>query len=217
MIETLLTSQALLWLVVVIQAVALIALARQVGVLYERVAPAGALAVNQTLRSGDAVPEMNLESLTGRVLKIGGQPERMQLLFFLSPSCPVCKSLLPALRSLQRDQRSRLEVLLASDGERAVHERFVDREGLGDFQYLLSEQLGRQFGVAKLPYAVLINSDGTVASYGIVNSREHLESLLEAQELGVSSIQDYMTRAQGSGPIQVKPEQSSKEVAHEAV
>ncbi len=35
-----------------------------------------------------------------------------------------------------------------------------------------------------------------LASYGLVNSREHLESLLEAEGLGVASVQDWLTRTQ---------------------
>jgi methylamine dehydrogenase accessory protein MauD len=48
------------------------------------------------------------------------------------------------------------------------------------------------YGVAKLPYAVLIDEDGIVAAQGLVNTREHLESLFEAQRRGVASIQEYL-------------------------
>ena len=54
------------------------------------------------------------------------------------------------------------------------------------------------FQVQWLPYAVLIDERGVIASLGIVNSREHLESLFEAERLGVASIQDYLQ--QGSEP-----------------
>ena len=46
--------------------------------------------------------------------------------------------------------------------------------------------------MGKLPYGVLINNQGLIASLGIVNSREHLESLFEAERMGVASIQDYL-------------------------
>jgi len=48
--------------------------------------------------------------------------------------------------------------------------------------------------VSKLPYAVLLDEAGRVASLGLVNSREHLESLFEAKERGVASIQDFLSR-----------------------
>ena len=52
--------------------------------------------------------------------------------------------------------------------------------------------IGKRYGVSKLPYAVLIDEQGKIASLGIINSREHLDSLFEAKERKVASIQDYM-------------------------
>ena len=43
----LLLSQGLLWGVVIILAITVLALARQIGVLHERIAPVGALALGQ--------------------------------------------------------------------------------------------------------------------------------------------------------------------------
>jgi hypothetical protein len=40
----------------------------------------------------------------------------------------------------------------------------------------------------------LIDEHGILRAKGLVNSREHLESLFEAKELGVASIQEYLER-----------------------
>jgi methylamine dehydrogenase accessory protein MauD len=56
--------------------------------------------------------------------------------------------------------------------------------------------LGRSYGVAKLPYAVLIDEDGKLSSTGLVNTREHLESLFVAKETGVSNIQQFLSQGQ---------------------
>ncbi len=71
---------------------------------------------------------------------------------------------------------------------------YADSHGLGAFPYVVSEILGKTYGVAKLPYAVLIDETGKVASAGIVNSREHLDSLFEAKERKVASIQEYLQK-----------------------
>jgi hypothetical protein len=42
---------------------------------------------------------------------------------------------------------------------------------------------------------VLIDGDGVIRAKGLVNTREHLESLLEAKERGVESVQAYLARA----------------------
>ena len=61
---------------------------------------------------------------------------------------------------------------------------------------MVSEILGKTYGVAKLLYAVLIDVADTIASMGIINSREHLESLFEAKERKVASLQDYTSKTQ---------------------
>ena len=70
----------------------------------------------------------------------------------------------------------------------------IQKHGLGDIPLVLSEALGRSLGVSKLPYAVLLDEQGKIASLGLINSREHLESLFEAKERNVASIQDFLTR-----------------------
>ncbi|HEY5645871.1 MAG TPA: thioredoxin-like domain-containing protein [Pseudomonadales bacterium] len=183
----------LLWIVTVALAAMVYALARQIGTLYERVAPAGALAVNAAVKTGDPAPEFELTTLADQPIRIGGV-EHPQLLFFLAPDCPICKSLLPVLKSMARSERQ-VSIVLASDGGEAdEHRAYARANGLDRFPYVLSEALGKSYGVSKLPYAVLIRPDGRIASLGIVNSREHLESLFEAEALGVASIQDYLAR-----------------------
>jgi len=194
--QALLISNIALWCVVVAMGLVIVALVRQVGVLYERVAPAGALAVREGAEVGQAAPQLSVETLAGKQIEIGAPREdgRASLIFFLSPICPVCKTLLPALLSLGRHEAKTIEVLLASDGERAEHEEFVEEYGLSALPYILSPDLGISFGVSKLPFAALVDHEGVLRARGLVNTREHLESLLEAMELGVGSIQEYLER-----------------------
>ena len=48
------------------------------------------------------------------------------------------------------------------------------------------------FKVSRLPYAILIDEQGRVRSKGLVNSREQIESLFNAKELGVATVQEYL-------------------------
>lgn len=196
MSDALVVSQIVLWIAVVLLAGVVAALARQIGVLYERVAPAGALVAGRGPRVGEAAPVVHADAIAGGTRAVGGARDdgRSTLVFFLSPTCPVCEQLLPALRSAARRERAWLDVVLASDGPRAEHEPFVRREGLEAFPYLLSTPLGITYEVARLPYAVLLDGAGVVRAKGLVNSREHLESLFEARERGVASLQDWLRR-----------------------
>lgn len=196
----LIISNVLLWLLVIGLGFTIYALTRQIGILYERVAPAGALMVNQALKVGDPAPEVKSVALDGSSLTLGGPnlaeaADRGQLLFFLAPDCPICKSLLPILKSMRRSGEVEVDIILASDGDNLEeHRDYVANQQLQDFPYVVSEVLGKSYGVSKLPYAVLLRADATIASLGIVNSREHLESLFEAEALGVDSIQTYLAQ-----------------------
>lgn len=192
------TSQILLWIAVIVLATVVAALARQVGILHERIAPAGALTLHQKVNVGDVAAPMTLTTIDGQGIIIGGKRKaRSQLLFFAAPDCPVCKSLLPVVKSAARAEAGWLDVVLASDGNETAQRRMIMDQGLAGIPFVLSEALGRAFGVAKLPYAVLIDETGKVASLGLVNSREHLESLFEAKERGVASIQEFLARREG--------------------
>src|SRR5262249_22138708 len=104
MTQALLVSNVVLWVAVVLLAGVVAALVRQIGVLYERVAPAGALMVARGPAVGEASPIVRVEDLSGTPHDVGGaRPDgRSTLLFFLSPTCPVCETLLPVLPSIGR-------------------------------------------------------------------------------------------------------------------
>lgn len=190
-----LMSQILLWTAVVVQALLIAALARQVGILHERIAPAGALTLHQKVEVGEVASPMTVTTIEDASIEIGGKREgRSQLLFFASPDCPVCKTLLPVVRSAASAEADWLDVVIAGDGSKTEYLRLRETHDLERVSMVLSEAVGRAFGVSKLPYAVLLDENGRVASLGLVNSREHLESLFEAKERGVASIQEFLAR-----------------------
>jgi methylamine dehydrogenase accessory protein MauD len=104
----------------------------------------------------------------------------------------VCKKLLPVLKSSAQAEREWLDVVVASDGEATQHLAFYGEAKLQQFPYVLSADLGMTYRVSRLPYAVLIDERGTIRAKGLINSREHLESLFNAKELGVGSVQDFL-------------------------
>ncbi len=135
---------------------------------------------------------MQAVTFSGAVRAVGERlsPGRAQLLMFVSPTCPVCKKLIPIAQSFARSER--LEVLYLGDGDVASQMGMVERFDIDRSAYASSPEIGMAFQVAKLPYAVLIDDLGVVVAKGLVNSREHLESLVEARIQGFASIQDYL-------------------------
>ena len=196
MLEALVISQIALWVLLLVMAGLQLALLRQIGVIHERIAPMGALTLDHGPREGEASPIFDLVDLDKRRVTIGGENAggKSSLVFFLSPSCPVCKKMLPILKSAARTESRWLEIVLASDGEPSEAERFVSVQGLGEFPYILSQELGMRYRVGKLPYAVLIDETGVVRAKGLINTREHLESLIQAKEMGLASLQEYLRK-----------------------
>jgi methylamine dehydrogenase accessory protein MauD len=193
--EALLVSNIILWVVVVVLALVVLALARQVGVLHQRVAPAGALMPTNGPKVGERTEPLTVTDLDGNTVTVGGQNADglATLVMFLSPTCPVCKSLVPAARSLVMRESSRMRLVFASDGDNIEQHRAYARDlNLDAYPYVISQPLGLSYGVSKLPFALLLGADGTLQSKGLVNTREHLESLVEAMDSGIASLQDYV-------------------------
>jgi methylamine dehydrogenase accessory protein MauD len=190
-------SNVVLWIVVLALLAVVLALTRQLGVLHERIAPVGALMLNRGLAVGEQAPLVDVVDLNGGVRKVGSPrgDGKSTLLLFVSPTCPVCKSLLPIVKSSGKDERDWLDVILASDGNPDEHRDFVRENGLGGIPYVISAPLGMTYQVSRLPFAALLDEAGVLRARGLVNSREHLESLFEAKRLGVASLQDYFASA----------------------
>jgi methylamine dehydrogenase accessory protein MauD len=180
----------LLWAVVLALGIVVIALARQIGILFERVAPMGALMTDSGPKIGEASPKFALQAL-GSGRSVGAPTGRALLIFFLSPTCPVCKKLLPVLKSAQKAEKG-FDIVLASDGDAPKHEAFITSHRLDQFPYVLSSDLGIAYRVSRLPYGVVLDGEGTVRAKGLINNREQLESLFNAKEMGVASIQGFL-------------------------
>jgi methylamine dehydrogenase accessory protein MauD len=190
-------SNIVLWVLVLVLAAVLLAVVRQLGVLHERITPAGALMLNRGLTVGEAAPQLEVVDLAGRPLHVGAKRAdgRSTLLLFVSPTCPVCKTLLPAVKSSRKDERGWMDLILASDGDVTEQRAFVRAQGLEAIPYVVSAALGLAYQVSRLPFAALLDENGVLRARGLVNSREHLESLFEAKRLGVASLQEYFSGA----------------------
>jgi methylamine dehydrogenase accessory protein MauD len=198
------------WCAILALAVILLACVRQLGVLHQRLAPAGALMTSQGIKVGARAPELKLKALDGTEVAIAGAGpgNRSTLIMFVSPDCPVCASLLPALISIGKQETDWLRIVFASDGAAADHSAFWRDKGLDAFPYVVSTELGLTFHVAKLPHGVLLDEQGVLVSQGLTNSREHVESLFEAKRLKVASIQEYLARS-GRHPTTASPNGST--------
>ncbi len=144
---------------------------------------------------------LDVTTIDGAALSIGRKLARgqRQLLLFVSPHCPLCKEIIPIAKSFAK--RERLDIVFAGDDDLAEQRAMIARMEMGGFAFVNSAEVGLTFHVDRLPHAVLIGDDGVVLSKGLVNSREHLESLVTAQEMGVVSVQDYLAGTKSKSKV----------------
>ena len=209
MLEALLISNILLWIVVVVLALLVFALTRQVGILHERVAPAGALQPTNGPKVGELSEAMEITALDGQRITLGGVTEDGldRFVLFISPTCPVCKSLVPTAQSLVNSESKRMRLIFASDGAETEadlqqHRDYVKTLNIENYPYLISQSLGMTYQVSKLPFALLLGSDGTLKSKGLVNTREHMESLIEAMDSGINTVQEFVGKIQADNAME---------------
>jgi methylamine dehydrogenase accessory protein MauD len=185
-------SQILLWIVVIVQGVIILALARQIGVLHDRVAPAGALMNGAGPGVGEPSPRIEVHALAGNAITVGGKlgAGKALLMLFVSSSCPICKKLIPIAKNFAKSER--LDVLFVGDADPAEQRELIAQFELDEHRFVNGPEVGMTYRIDKLPYAVLLDDAGTIAAKGLVNSREHFESLIVAKESGYATIQSYL-------------------------
>ncbi len=192
MLTVLALSAIFAWIIILMLVIAVLALARQVGVLHMRVAPAGALTTAGGPSVGAKAPAMPATTLDGAAVSLGGAApgSALRLLMFVSATCPLCKNLIPMAKSFARDER--VQLIFVGDDTPDIQRAMIASHNLESYQFINGPEVGQAYEVGKLPFAVLLDAEGVILSKGLVNSREHLESLVIAHEMGVHSVQDYI-------------------------
>jgi protein-disulfide isomerase len=149
-------SYVALWVTVVVMALAIAALLRQIGVLHARLQPMG---VHFAGEGPDRLKPAPLAHLF--------QYDRsaLTLIVFTSPSCEICAGLLPGIRALERQYR-----------ELVVHIVQHDPSSAATFA---------AFRVSSTPYVVAVDSRGVVQARGVANSLEQIEMMLSEAAVGV--------------------------------
>ncbi|MFW7268222.1 methylamine utilization protein MauD [Gluconacetobacter sp. Hr-1-5] len=185
-------AQALDWLLLLALAPVLVLLFRRMRYLFTKVAPVGALMTSGGPAPGQMLAAHALRALDGTVLAVGGaQPEGTRtLLLFVSGTCPISRKMLPIAQDFVR--REAIDLLCLGDDTDAMQRDLVVRFGLSPSRFVNDPEIGRELGIDKLPFALLLDASGRIVAKGLVNNREHLESLVVAGETGHVSVQSYL-------------------------
>ena len=135
-------------------------------------------------KMGEVAPDFEVETVSGLKLASTGLRGKVVVLHFWSTSCGPCIGQMPShISSLVKHDQKNLEVLFVSlDDDK---EKFIEavKQFKIPFKNIRDErgwggELARQFGVNSMPFDVIIDGEGKIASYSI----EDISELLLSQE-----------------------------------
>jgi methylamine dehydrogenase accessory protein MauD len=181
-----LVSYVVLWSVVLALGLLVVALARQIGTLHLRLAPLGALEIDEEgLPLGSPTEPDRPPALDGEPVLVGG-PGPPRLLLFISPGCRVCKEVLPGLRAATRGLRGSTAVVVSDADPETTVVAYPDRRAAGA-PLVASPSLAGRFAVPGTPYLVVLDDHGVVRAKGTANDLEQLEGLVDTAARRIAS------------------------------
>jgi methylamine dehydrogenase accessory protein MauD len=189
-------SYLVLWLVVLVQVALTLALSRLVGQILSRRFPAsGARVIDPGPDIGATVESWEGIDLAGNPLSLRFPRRRDLFLLYVAPHCTACARLLPSARRFFQEIAAQADsVWVMTQGVTPEALRAYAREkGMEAWPGLSEEAMPPSWRVGGAPFGLWVGADGKVKAKGMCDRREHLESLLQAAEIGHPSIQSYTT------------------------
>ncbi|HUD28969.1 MAG TPA: hypothetical protein VMQ93_08870 [Novosphingobium sp.] len=165
---------------VILLAVAVLAMRRQLRITRRSLTPVGPVPARDDTRDREPAPIVSVPAISGETLTIGGlsRDPRLLLLLFVEPGSDLCDAVVRDAVALCAEAGVRL--LLLGEGDAADYAALMTRNGLGAHDIILDAAAGEDFQIGPLPSAALIDADGHLLARGTVQRREQLEVLLAA-------------------------------------
>lgn len=115
---------------------------------------------------GAVAPDFSLTSMRDEQTSLSDLLSRGNpvLLFFVSPTCSPCKSLLPMVRAWERDYRDWLTIAVLSRGNRQDNEKKMSQYEIRHLLLQEDSDVAEAYQARWTPAAVLIGRDGKIAS-----------------------------------------------------
>jgi methylamine dehydrogenase accessory protein MauD len=131
-------------------------------------------------KQGEPAPAFELPDLDGESrslddLLASGRP---LALVFTDPDCGACDQLLPELARLQHQRAGDFEIALVARGTAAENRAKLDRTTLDNVLLQEDREVVQAYGVDAVPTALMVASDGLIASLQATGSAE-IERLLD--------------------------------------
>lgn len=178
----------LLTVAAIVEAFLLIAVMRQMGGVLLQIRPARVGQVEEGGPLAGSVASLKDHNL--------GRPA---IVLFVSPTCAICRPLVPVVGTVRKryPEIDTWAAILSADETEAVEYAGL----IGEGARLDLQELREAWGVPGTPFAVGVSGDGMIASAGVVNSLDQLESLAESLLQSPVVAED----ASGAGDVDAPP------------
>jgi thiol-disulfide isomerase/thioredoxin len=170
-----LISYVALWILVIVEAIALFALYHHFGEMY----------LNSSEGRASQGPEVDSELKPSEVQSISGSKLRIppvgkpSILLFASTECTLCDELRPGFKKFAETHPEFQTLLVCAGNPKAV---FGWADGLSEVTEVVPDagyRIAARYGIGMTPFLVGIGASGRVRTKGIVNSLQGLEVAAE--------------------------------------
>jgi peroxiredoxin len=189
MLDLLLVSSVLLWLVVGLNLLLTLALVRKIN-----------SGTPRPLKKGQRAPDFTAQTLTGEQVTLASYAGRSVALIAVSPSCGPCREALPRYEALApKARRAGVELLLVSTAPMAESQAFVEELAIHAPLIVAPEpdnSFMRDYKLAGTPSYCLIDAQGKVQSSGFPSSGEW-QALTETWESHTHRVAELAANAGG--------------------
>lgn len=166
-----LASYVALWAFVLLQAIVLFVVLRELGI---RVLNTAAAASRDGLSIGLRVPE--IDAIAAR----SDRPQdRWSLLVFGSHRCGPCQALAPELNVFARTNADKLDAFFVTEDNPEGARRTAAELNL-DVPVIGQRGAADRFKVRRTPFAYVVDGAGVIRAKGVVNNRSGLEAIFRA-------------------------------------
>lgn len=158
--------------------VAVLILAREVGLLLVRLGPDRAMPTTDGIDIGEDVSNLLTHiDVAGNQLSPGSRKKPVTMLVFTRRQCVACQRLLPDVKGFARKYLAQCELRILSEDSPPFDPSLLKLIGSPGIS-IVSPVSFSSFNVHLTPYAIVTDFSGKVVARGVVNSIQQMESLL---------------------------------------
>jgi methylamine dehydrogenase accessory protein MauD len=179
-------SYILLWAIVVVLALGVLALVRQVGLLTKRF-PIQDPRNLPGPKIGETIPRIRAHALDAEPVVLGPKLPTRSLLVFTSDSCDTCERVLADIARIDSDTEELDTWLIFAREPRPDHAV----RSLMAHNSIVSPEAFREWDIGSVPYGFIANEDGKIVAKGHLPHVEHLRSTLGLAPVNPSDADSY--------------------------